>query len=68
MFIDENRVRNKRYRIKFRIIIDMASEKSIGIIGYGDIGMNIAKKVKQGLDMKVMALARNPSSLSEDKK
>ena len=46
----------------------MANEKSVGIIGYGDIGMNIAKRLKCGLQMKIRALVRDPSKLSEEKK
>ena len=36
--------------------VEMLNEKTIGIVGYGDIGINIAKKAKLGFDMKVIAL------------
>jgi lactate dehydrogenase-like 2-hydroxyacid dehydrogenase len=42
----------------------MASSKTMGIIGYGDIGMNCAKLAKNGFNMKVIGMKRNPKSVS----
>jgi lactate dehydrogenase-like 2-hydroxyacid dehydrogenase len=42
----------------------MASSKTIGIIGYGDIGCHVAKLAKNGFNMKVIGLKRNPKSIS----
>ena len=46
----------------------MASSKTLGIVGYGDIGYQVAKKVKNAFGMKISAYVRNPASLSDDKK
>ena len=44
----------------------MASEKTMGIVGYGDIGANCAKVAKNGFNMRVLGLKRNPETVSED--
>ncbi len=41
------------------------TNKTLGIIGYGDIGREIAKRGK-GLNMHVLAIKRNPTSQKDD--
>lgn len=43
----------------------MADSKVLGIIGLGDIGSHCAKVAKLGLDMKVIAVKKDPKSISE---
>ena len=44
----------------------MTQTKTLGIIGYGNIGYEIAKRVKGGLGMKVLAWKRNVQGISEE--
>jgi len=46
--------------------VEMAKQKVMGIVGYGDIGVACAKIAKNGFNMKVIAYKRNSSALSTD--
>jgi len=48
--------------------VEMASSKTMGIIGYGAIGAACARIAKQGLKMKVLGLKRDPTTISEEYK
>jgi len=45
--------------------VEMISGKSVGIVGYGDIGRAIARRAK-ALEMKVLALRRRPERSRDD--
>jgi len=49
-------------------VVDMAKQKTMGIIGYGDIGAGCARVAKRGLDMRVIGLKRDPTKVSEEYK
>ncbi|MHA2249540.1 MAG: 2-hydroxyacid dehydrogenase [Candidatus Kariarchaeaceae archaeon] len=40
--------------------------KTLGIIGYGAIGMKVAKMLKYGFNMQIQAIKRNPPEKSDD--
>ena len=42
--------------------------KTLGIVGYGDIGYHIAKAAKSALNMKVIALKRDIKNIDQEKK
>jgi len=46
----------------------MAKQKTMGIIGFGDIGAGCARIAKRGLDMRVLGLKRDPSKVSAEHK
>ena len=48
--------------------IKMVSGSVLGIVGYGDIGYEVAKCCKNGLGMKVIGYKRDPSTVSEQAK
>lgn len=45
-----------------------ASDYTLGIVGYGDIGYNCAKAIKNTLGMKVIGLKRTPDKTSNEHK
>lgn len=48
--------------------VGMLSKKTMGIIGYGDIGMHCAKVANRGFNTRVLAVKRDPSTATEDQK
>lgn len=48
--------------------MELVSNKSMAIIGYGDIGAACAKIAKNGFGMKVIGVKRNPAACSEEYK
>ena len=48
--------------------VGMAKDLTLGIIGYGDIGVECAKHVKGAFKSKVIAMKRNPATVSKDGK
>ena len=48
--------------------MELVSNKSMAIIGYGDIGAACAKIAKFGFGMKVIGVKRNPAACSEEYK
>lgn len=46
--------------------IELVCNKTMAIMGYGDIGAAVAKIAKNGFDMKVIGIKRNPASVSEE--
>lgn len=46
----------------------MASNKTMGIVGYGDIGASCAKIAKDGFNMKVIGVKRNPKAVNEQQR
>jgi phosphoglycerate dehydrogenase-like enzyme len=46
--------------------MELVSNKSMAIIGYGDIGAACAKIAKLGFGMKVIGVKRNPAACSEE--
>jgi D-3-phosphoglycerate dehydrogenase len=40
--------------------------KTLGVIGYGAIGKNVAKMLKSGFQMKILAIKRNPENIDQD--
>ena len=45
--------------------MELVSNKSMAIIGYGDIGAACAKIAKNGFGMKVVGVKRNPNECSD---
>jgi phosphoglycerate dehydrogenase-like enzyme len=45
--------------------VELVSNKSMAVIGYGDIGAACAKIAKNGLGMKVIGVKRNPADCSD---
>lgn len=58
------RAKRERHWEKFDVI--EASKQRLCIVGHGDIGRDIAKKAKLGLEMEVFALRRNPAPRAGD--
>jgi len=48
--------------------VELVSNKTMAIVGYGDIGYHCAKVAKMGFDMKVIALKRRPEKTSDQDK
>lgn len=48
--------------------VDMACEKSMAIVGFGDIGSECARQAKGAFDMKIYAVKRNPDNVPEHQK
>jgi len=46
--------------------MELVSQKSMAVIGYGDIGAACAKIAKNGLGMKVWGVKRNPADCSDE--
>jgi len=44
--------------------VGMLSEKTLGIVGYGSIGEEVAKCVKNGFNTRILACKRDPTKLS----
>ncbi|MFX0149745.1 MAG: 2-hydroxyacid dehydrogenase [Candidatus Hodarchaeota archaeon] len=44
------------------------SEKTLGVIGFGAIGEKVAKILKSGFNMKVLAIKRNPDVVGKNEK
>ena len=60
-------IRNQVARAWEQFDVTMVSGKTLGIIGYGSIGRAIAARAR-ALEMKVVALRRHASQLSEEKR
>lgn len=48
--------------------VGMAKDQTLGIIGYGDIGIECAKHVKGAFKSKVIAMKRDPTTVSKNGK
>ncbi|KNC86922.1 hypothetical protein, variant [Sphaeroforma arctica JP610] len=46
--------------------VSMLKGKSLGIVGYGSIGREVAKRAKYGFGMKIVAVKRRPEQLTEE--
>ena len=46
--------------------MELISNKTLVIVGYGDIGYNCAKVAKQGFGTKVIGLKRRPEATSAE--
>ena len=46
-------------------MVEMAGDKTMGIVGYGDIGSECAKIAKLGFGMRTIGIKRNPKSVDE---
>ena len=61
-------VKQKEQKLWKQTPIDVIKGKTLTIVGYGDIGADVAKKAKIGFDMKVIGVKKNPDSTSEEAK
>ena len=41
-------------------IVDVVKAKTLTIVGYGDIGVEVAKWAKEGFEMNIIGIKRNP--------
>ena len=48
--------------------VEMLQGKTLVIVGYGDIGMHVAKRAKLGFEMKVVGVKRSPAAATEEAK
>jgi len=48
--------------------VEFASDFTLGIVGYGDIGHTCAKQVKAALGMRIIGLKRTPAHTSEEQR
>ena len=53
---------------KDRIFVGMMRDKTLGIVGYGDIAIECARMAKHGFKTRIFALKRDPSSVTEEGK
>lgn len=54
----------RTFRIHRYGAVDTVSGKTLGIVGYGDIGQSCARAAKYGFGMRVIALRNNPAKAS----
>ncbi|KAJ8905473.1 hypothetical protein NDN08_001980 [Rhodosorus marinus] len=59
-------LRNQRSRTWDPFFIEMIRHKTLGVVGYGDIGRDCARTAKQAFNMKIVALRRRPSLSAGD--
>jgi phosphoglycerate dehydrogenase-like enzyme len=62
----EKFMRKKQERNFDKVVVGMASQKVMGIVGYGDIGVECARIAKKGFNMRIIGLKRDPKSVNEE--
>lgn len=61
-------LKNQREHKWSRAKVDMLSAKTMGIVGYGDIGMECARVASQGFGARVIGLKRDPNTATEEQR
>lgn len=61
-------LKNKQNAIWQKETVKYVGLQTLGIVGYGDIGYQIARMAKNSFGMKVIALKRNLNEISDEKK
>jgi len=57
---------NRRKKQWDRFIMNVVGGKTMGMVGFGDIGVEVAKRAKNALGMRILALRRDPSKGDAD--